>query len=64
MSKSVSDRVAYYVKKVAQMGAVHPAMKKPRSHTYRHQRLMNYKDAMHKQINDHHNRISEVLKER
>ncbi|QOY37079.1 hypothetical protein AWH56_005405 [Anaerobacillus isosaccharinicus] len=64
MTKTASDRVSYYVKKVAQLGVVHPAKKKPRSHTYRQQRLMQYKAAMHKQIDAHHNKISSVLKER
>ncbi|MCT8138607.1 hypothetical protein H1D32_13170 [Anaerobacillus sp. CMMVII] len=62
MRKTVADRVAYYVRKIAEKGAIHPAEKQPRSYKYRQQRLMAYKESMHKQINDHHNCISTALK--
>lgn len=62
LKKDVTHRIAYYTRKVAQKGAVHPAKKPPSSHTYRHQRLMQYKEAMHKLINNHQERVSAALK--
>lgn len=53
MKKDVTHRIAYYVKKVAEKGAVHISKKPPRAHTYRHQRLMAYKAAMTKLIAVH-----------
>ncbi len=50
MNKPVTHRIAYYLKKVAEKGAVHPAKKQPRSYTYRHERLMAYKKLMHEAI--------------
>lgn len=52
MKKDVTHRIAYYLKKVAEKTAIHPAKKQPRSHTYRHQRLMHYKELMHRQIEE------------
>jgi hypothetical protein len=49
-SKQIDHRIAYYLRKVAEKGAIHPARKPPRSHTYRHQRLLAYKAEMHRQI--------------
>lgn len=46
MKKTVQHRIAYYTRKVAQKSAIHPAKKPPRSHTYRHERVMQYKAAM------------------
>lgn len=51
MKKDVTHRIAYYLKKVAERSAVHPAKKPPRSHTYRHECLMKYKMLMHEEIN-------------
>ena len=53
MEKTVQYRIAYYMRKVAQKGEVHPAKKPPRSHKYRHQRLMQYKAAMLKLIEEY-----------
>lgn len=53
MTKDVTHRIAYYVKKVAEKGSVHLSRKPPRSHTYRHQRLMQYKAEMMKLIEVH-----------
>ncbi len=50
MKKDVQHRIAYYTRKVAQKSAIHPSQKPPRAHTYRHQRLMNYKAAMMREI--------------
>lgn len=61
MKKDVTHRIAYYTHKVAQKGAVHPAVKPPRSHKYRHQRLMQYKEAMFKRIEEHQNKVSAAL---
>jgi hypothetical protein len=51
LNKTIDRRIAYYLKKVAEKGSVHPAKKQPRSFTFRHQRLMAYKRLMHEQIN-------------
>lgn len=52
MQKDVTHRIAYYLKKVAERTAIHPSKKPPRSHTYRHERLMLYKKLMHNQIEE------------
>ncbi|WP_169824058.1 hypothetical protein [Anaerobacillus alkalidiazotrophicus] len=44
--KEVQRRIAYYTRKVAEVSSIHPAKKPPRSHTYRHGRLMVYKKLM------------------
>lgn len=61
MGKDVSHRIAYFTRKLAQFGAHHPAKKQPRSHKYRHQRLMQFKDAMHKLIAEHQSRVTAAL---
>lgn len=48
--KDVTHRIAFYTGKVADYVSVHPAKKRPKSHTYRPQRLSTYKKAMHKEI--------------
>lgn len=48
--KDVIHRISYYLKKVAERTSIHPAKKPPRSHTYRHERLMLYKKLMHEEI--------------
>lgn len=50
MKKDLTHRIAYYLKKVAEKGSVHPAKKQPRSYKYRSERLMLYKKLMHQQI--------------
>jgi len=50
MTKSLAFRISYYVKKVAERGAVHPAKKQPRSYKYRNERLALYKKLLHKEI--------------
>jgi hypothetical protein len=49
-NKQIDHRIAYYLRKVAEKGAIHPARKPPRAHTYRHQRLLAYKAEMHRRI--------------
>jgi hypothetical protein len=48
--KPIDARIAYYLRKVAQKSAIHPAKLQPRAHKYRHQRLMAYKAEMHRRI--------------
>lgn len=48
--KEVQRRIAYYLKKVNQITSIHPSKKPPRSHKYRHERLMKYKAIMHKEF--------------
>jgi hypothetical protein len=48
--KRIDHRIAYYLRKVAQRTAIHPAKPQPRAHMYRHQRLMAYKAEMHRRI--------------
>jgi len=50
MKKSLAFRVSYYVKKVAERGAIHPAKKLPRSYKYRYQRLALYKKLLQREI--------------
>lgn len=45
--KPTTYRIAYYVKKVAQHGAIHPSKHR---NPYRHNRLMVYKKGLHEQI--------------
>lgn len=50
--KSSIDRISYYLKKVNQETGFHPTKKR---NPFRHQRLMNYKEAMiHTQIAKEH----------
>jgi hypothetical protein len=48
--KTLPERIAYYLRKVAERGSIHPAKKQPAAYKYRHQRLMLYKKLMHEQI--------------
>ncbi|WP_169819272.1 hypothetical protein [Anaerobacillus arseniciselenatis] len=48
--KEVQHRIAYYLKKVSEKTSVHPAKIPPRSHKYRHERLMTYKKLMHEEF--------------
>jgi hypothetical protein len=50
LKKDVTHRIAYYLKKVSERTAIHPAKKAPRSYTYRSQRLKLYKRLMHQAI--------------
>lgn len=50
--KSVADRIAYFLRKVAERTSVHPAKKQPRSFRYRSERLKLYKKLMHEQIEE------------
>lgn len=52
MKKDITHRIAFYLKKVAEKGSIHPAKKLPRAYTYRHQRLMLYKKLMHQLIEE------------
>lgn len=47
LKKDVCDRIAFYTRKVAEYGAVHPARKQPKSFKYRQIRLLAYKKRMH-----------------
>jgi hypothetical protein len=51
MNKNITYRIAYYTKKVAEFGSIHPSKKQPKSYTYRHKRLMSYKKLMSQKIN-------------
>ncbi len=48
--KTLPDRIAYYLRKVADKGSIHPAKKQPAAYKFRHQRLMLYKKLMHEEI--------------
>lgn len=48
--KSTAQLIAYYTRKVAQYGSVHPSKARPRANKFRYARLMAYKTAMHKRI--------------
>jgi hypothetical protein len=52
VKKDVSHRIAYYLKKVAERGSIHPAKKQPVRFKYRHERLMAYKKLMHERIKE------------
>lgn len=52
--RGVEHRIAYYLKKVSQFTSTHPSKKR---NPYRHERLMAYKEAMHKRIADKHPKI-------
>lgn len=52
MKKGITHRIAFYTRKVAELGSIHPSKVQPRSFKYRHQRLMQYKDRMHELINE------------
>lgn len=45
--KSITKRISYYTRKVAQYTAIHPSK---RRNPYRHDRLMAYKKILGKQI--------------
>jgi hypothetical protein len=48
--KTTSQRIAYFVTKVTQRSAIHPAKAKPNWFDGRHERLMKYKRELHKRI--------------
>lgn len=48
--KTIDQRIAYYLRKVAERGSIHPAKVVPAKYTYRNYRLMLYKRLMHQQI--------------
>ncbi|MBS4191781.1 hypothetical protein KHA94_16445 [Bacillus sp. FJAT-49705] len=50
--KPISERIAFYTKKVAERFSVHPAKDMPRKYTFRHERLMAYKKRMHELFAD------------
>lgn len=50
MRKDVTHRIAFYTRKVAEKFSVHPAKALPRNYKYRSERLMVYKQRMHKLI--------------
>ncbi|WP_366160624.1 hypothetical protein ABXS71_16995 [Bacillus infantis] len=50
--KDLTHRIAYYLKKIAEKGSVHPSKKPPRSYAFRNQRLAAYKKRMDQLIAD------------
>ncbi|TYS66338.1 hypothetical protein FZD47_02295 [Bacillus infantis] len=50
--KGITDRIAYYTRKVAERGFHHPSKKLPRAYTFRSQRLLAYKKRMNKLVVD------------
>jgi hypothetical protein len=50
MKKDITHCIAFYTRKVAEKGAVHPAKVQPRNFKYRNERLMTYKKLMHEAI--------------
>lgn len=50
--KTIDQRIAFYLKKVAQKGLIHISKPQPKSHKYRHQRLSQYKSEMHRRIKE------------
>lgn len=48
--KPVVERIAYYTRKVAEKGSIHPSKAFPPSYKYRNDRLKLYKRLMHEQI--------------
>jgi len=50
MRKNVTHRIAYYTRKVAERGSIHPSRKQPRSFRYRYERLALYKKLMNEEI--------------
>jgi hypothetical protein len=50
LKKDISQRIAYYVRKVAERAAHHPAKKLPVAYKYRSESLMTYKKRMHELI--------------
>lgn len=50
MKKEISHRIAYYLKKVAEKGSIHPSKKQPDRFKFRNERLMVYKKWMHELI--------------
>jgi hypothetical protein len=52
MKKDVTHRIAFYLKKVAEKGSIHPAKKPPNRFKYRNERLVLYKKLMHERIKE------------
>lgn len=50
MKKDITRRIAYYTKKVAARGAVHPARKQRQAFKYRNERLLLYKKLLRELI--------------
>lgn len=50
MVKSLTSRISFYTRKVAEKGSVHPSKKQPRNFKYRSERLKLYKRLMHEII--------------
>lgn len=50
MKKIITHRIAYYVRRVAERAAQHPAKKLPVAYKYRSERLVAYKKRMHELI--------------
>jgi predicted transcriptional regulator len=48
--KHITHRIAYYLRKVAEKGSIHPSRKQPVRFKYRNERLMVYKKRMHELI--------------
>lgn len=50
--KDITQRIAYYTRKVKERALHHPAKVLPAKFTYRHDRLMCYKRLIHQQIKE------------
>lgn len=52
MEIDLSNRIAYYTRKVKEKVSVHPAKIQPASFKYRNERLTLYKKLLHQQIDE------------
>lgn len=50
--RPLEHRIAFYTKKVADYGSVHPSKARPARHRYRRDRLVIYKALLHQQIEE------------
>ncbi|MBP3038047.1 hypothetical protein J9303_00810 [Bacillaceae bacterium Marseille-Q3522] len=50
MKKDITHHIAFYVRKVAERGSVHPSKVLPRRYKYRGDRLKLYKKLLHAAI--------------
>ncbi|CEG29600.1 hypothetical protein [Bacillus sp. B-jedd] len=52
MKKVLDRRIAFYTRKVADYGSIHPSKVRPARHKHRHSRLMCYKALLFNQIEE------------
>jgi hypothetical protein len=48
--KDITRRIAFYTKKVAEYGSIHPSKALPIKYRFRNERLALYKKLMHQEI--------------